>query len=73
MQQEKIKDVIRQRANSWSLIYDGQQYYVQTDQCSSKVDVYIYNDVVGGYEQADSIISRQIVEQLDIQSMLDQE
>lgn len=69
----RIKDLRRQSEFGWSLVYDGQQYFVQLDDCSSKVGVYIYNDVVGGYQSADKLISEQIVNQLDFDYMLEQE
>lgn len=69
----RVKDMRRQSKYGWSLVYDGQQYFVQLDDCSSKVSVYIYNDVVGGYQSADAIISEQIVNQLDLDSMQEQD
>ena len=68
-----IKDMKRQSKYGWSLTYYGQQYYVQLDECSSKVSVYVYNDVVGGYQYADQNISEQIVSYLDLQEMQEQD
>ena len=70
---DTIQQLVRQSRYGWSCLYDGQQYYIQLDECSSKVSVYIYNDVVGGYQSADAIISEQIVNQLDLQSMIEQD
>lgn len=69
----RIKDMRRQSKYGWSLLFDGQQYYVELDQCSSKVSVYVYNDVVGGYQYADKNISEQIVSYLDLQEMQEQD
>lgn len=70
---DTIQQLVRQSRYGWSCIYDGQQYYIQLDDCSSKASVYIYNDVVGGYQSADAIISEQIVTQLDLDSMQEQD
>ena len=64
-----IENLTRQNESGWSLIYDGQEYYVWFNINTSEIQVYIYNDVVGGYQGVDKYISEQIINQLNIQSM----
>ena len=69
----RIKDMRRQGEYVWSLVYDGQQYVIQMEQNSSKSYIYIYNDVVGGYQMVtNSKLIDQIVSQLDFEEMIQQ-
>lgn len=70
----RIKDMRRQGEYIWSLVYDGQQYVIQMEQNSSKSYIYIYNDVVGGYQTVtNSKLIDQIVSQLDFEEMIQQD
>lgn len=69
----RIKDMRRQGEYVWSLVYDGQQYVIQMEQNNSKSYIYIYNDVVGGYQMVtNSKLIDQIVSQLDFEEMIQQ-
>ena len=65
----EIQQLTQQSRYGWSCIYDNKQYYIQLDDCKSQVDVYVYNDVVGGYQFADARIVEQIIKQLDFEDM----
>lgn len=70
----RIKDMRRQGEYVWSLVYDGQQYVIQMEQNSSKSYIYIYNDVMGGYQTVtNSKLIDQIVSQLDFEEMIEQD
>lgn len=70
----RVKDLIRQGEYVWSLVYDVQQYVIQMEQNSSKSYIYIYNDVMGGYQTVtNSKLIDQIVSQLDFEEMIQQD
>lgn len=70
----RIKDIRRQGEYVWSLVYDDQQYVIQMEQNSSKSYIYIYNDVMGGYQTVtNSKLIDQIVSQLDFEEMIQQD
>ena len=70
----KIQSLTQQSRYGWSLIYDGRQYYIQLEQDTGKPYIYVYNNVVGGYQlQTNSKIVQQIVSQLDFEEMIEQD
>ena len=70
---DTIQQLVRQSRYGWSCIYGGQQYVIQMEQNNSKSYIYIYNDVVGGYQMVtNSKLIDQIVSQLDFEEMIQQ-
>lgn len=57
-----IEELTRISQNEWSFIYDNQQYYVCKNE-NLEFQLYIYNDIVGGYQKC---YSQQIINKLNI-------
>lgn len=67
-----IDDMKRVSKIGWTLVYNGNQYYVQCRD-ESNIEVYVYSQTAGGFQKEEIQISRQIISQLDIPEMLDQD
>lgn len=68
----KIENLTYDGDGVWSLTYDGNQYCLENDGCSSKVYVYVIDKVTNKCESADKQVSQQIMSQIDC-DMFDQD
>lgn len=56
-----IEELTKVNQNGWSFLYNNQQYYLYINE-NSEFQLYIYNDIVGGYQRCHS---QQIIKQLE--------